>query len=60
VREQGRGTSSVAFSYRIVARRRDLRTARLEALQPPPERTTAGRMPIDLEPEIEWTQEKGQ
>jgi hypothetical protein len=60
VREQGRGTSSVAFSYRIVARLRDLRTARLEALQPPPERTTAGRMPIDLEPEIEWTQENGQ
>ena len=36
VREQGRGTSSVTFSYRVVGRRRDIRGERMKKVTVPP------------------------
>jgi hypothetical protein len=36
VREQGAGKSSVTFSYRIVARRKDIKAARLPKVKPTP------------------------
>jgi hypothetical protein len=60
VREQGGGTSNAPFSYRIVAKRKDLPAKRLQAVEPPARRTTEGRTPDDLESAIEWTQEEGQ
>jgi len=53
-RRRGRGTSNAPFSYRTVAKRKDLPTKRLEAVQAPARRTTEGRTPDDLEPAIEF------
>jgi hypothetical protein len=51
VREQGEGTSTLAFSYRIVVKRKDVEAERLEAVERPPERTLAEVEPPDLEQE---------
>jgi hypothetical protein len=54
VREQGEGTSALAFSYRIVARRGDVVAERLKTVEeplPPPERT-----PPEFEPPTTWSE----
>lgn len=47
VREQARGTSTLAFSYRIVARRKDVRAPRMQKVQAPPSPKSAA-LPEDL------------
>jgi hypothetical protein len=43
VREQQGGTSNLAFSYRVVAKRCDIEGARLQRIEAPPEPTEAAR-----------------
>jgi len=51
VREQGEGTSTLAFSYRIVVKPKDVEAKRLETVELPPERTLAEVEPPELEQE---------
>ena len=51
VREQGEGTGTLAFSYRIVVKPKDVEAKRLETVERPPERTLAEVEPPDLEQE---------
>jgi hypothetical protein len=48
VREQGEGTSTLAFSYRIVVKPKDVEAKRLETVELPPERTLAEVEPPEL------------
>src|SRR5215213_549066 len=51
VREQGEGTSTLAFSYRIVVKPKDVEAKRLETVERPPVRTLDEVEPPDLEQE---------
>jgi hypothetical protein len=58
VREQGNGTSSLTFSYRVAAKRKDIEIDRLEVVDLPPELTREFAPPEleadELEPPTEW------
>jgi hypothetical protein len=48
VREQGEGNAEISFSYRIMTRRTDVRTKRLEPIELPTEDGLRGAEPADL------------
>jgi hypothetical protein len=56
VREQGGGTSTLPFSYRVVARRKDVRAGRLQSVERPPERALP-ELPPNPEPPSGWERE---
>jgi hypothetical protein len=58
VREQGNGTSNLPFSYRIVARRKDIPSERLAIVELPSALLATEVVRPDLEDRVEWQQEE--
>jgi hypothetical protein len=58
VREQREGTSSLTFSYRVLARRKDVKVERLQKVKPPVDRPTPELEPDELEPTTEWKEQE--
>jgi hypothetical protein len=57
VREQGNGASKLPFSYRVVARRKDVQSERLAIVELPPSPFATEVVPSDLEDKVAWQQE---
>jgi hypothetical protein len=58
VREQQKGRSSLTFSYRVVARPKEVEPKRLQVFEPPPERTPVEFKPDELKPPTDWKDEE--
>jgi hypothetical protein len=54
VREQRDGTGSLGFSYRVLARRKDVTAERLQLVEPPVDRPVPELEPDEEEPAQEW------